>query len=376
MSTKKVLGLELKQKNRNRIYRYILEHDCVAKQEIVTALELSLPTVTQNLDDLLLEKLIMLNGTIGNTGGRRARGYSIAADARVSVGIDINQKHLAIVLLNLKGSVIKNAKWQVSFENSEDYFLMLSTYILGFLEELPCLPDQILGVGICVQGVISFDGNEILYGPVSKIENLKLYDYGHYIPYKTRLFHDADAAAYSELLSDKEIQNAVYLNLSTNLGSSLILNREIYKGEKGFGGKIEHMTFREDGPPCYCGKTGCAECYLSTSSLLEQSEDRNLQEFFNQLNLKSEKHIDLWDNYQNNLAMMINNLRMLFDCDVILGGYIAEYLEPYVHKLKELTYNRNCFPWKADYIRLCKSRMEPAATGAALKLIEEFIISA
>ena len=35
----------------------------------------------------------------------------------------------------------------------------------------------------------------------------------------------------------------------------------------------------------------------------------------------------VWDAYLDNVAVVVNNLRMMLDCDVILGGYVGRYMD-------------------------------------------------
>ena len=43
---------------------------------------------------------------------------------------------------------------------------------------------------------------------------------------------------------------------------------------------------------------------------------------------------DNWDRYLGYMASTINYVRALLDCDVILGGYVGAYLEPYLDEIR------------------------------------------
>lgn len=72
---KALTSAALKQTNRRRIYQYVYQSQKpVTKQEIAGALELSLPTVSNNLNSFLEEGLLAYSGTQASTGGgSRAR---------------------------------------------------------------------------------------------------------------------------------------------------------------------------------------------------------------------------------------------------------------------------------------------------------------
>ena len=65
--------IELRQINRNNIYRCIYESGGISRQEIALKTGLSIPTIIQNLSDLEGRNLITADGVFQSTGGRRAR---------------------------------------------------------------------------------------------------------------------------------------------------------------------------------------------------------------------------------------------------------------------------------------------------------------
>ena len=102
---KTTASMEIQRKNFTDIFQLLMQNDRLTKQNIVTALHLSLPTVTQNINALCQQGLAREAGTRGNTGGRRAMTYSFNDDARIAIGVDITRNHVAIVAVNLRGSV-------------------------------------------------------------------------------------------------------------------------------------------------------------------------------------------------------------------------------------------------------------------------------
>ena len=66
--------VELRKQNRNRVYRYLIgQWKPVTKQELAFQLSMSLPTLTQNLNELTEMGLIDRSITTDSTGGRRPR---------------------------------------------------------------------------------------------------------------------------------------------------------------------------------------------------------------------------------------------------------------------------------------------------------------
>ncbi len=55
--------------------------------------------------------------------------------------------------------------------------------------------------------------------------------------------------------------------LGTGMGFGLILDGRLYRGALGGAGEIGHTSVQYEGRLCECGRRGCAESYLSGSSL-------------------------------------------------------------------------------------------------------------
>jgi len=55
--------------------------------------------------------------------------------------------------------------------------------------------------------------------------------------------------------------------IGTGMGYGLILDGKLYRGAIGGAGEIGHTTIQYQGRACECGRRGCAEAYLSGSSL-------------------------------------------------------------------------------------------------------------
>jgi predicted NBD/HSP70 family sugar kinase len=99
----------------------------------------------------------------------------------------------------------------------------------------------------------------------------------------------------------------------------------------------------------------------------------NLAHFFERLQGGDKTLEAAWVQYLSYLAWTINNLITAFDCTVILGGYLGEYLEPYIDELRGRVADLTTFPGSEVFISPCVYKKEAAAVGAALMFIRPFI---
>ena len=81
---------ERRRQTRSNVYHFLYEtKEFCTRQSLAQALDLSLPTIYQNLSDLVEAGLVCYTGQSQSTGGRKASGLDIVPDARVAVGESI-----------------------------------------------------------------------------------------------------------------------------------------------------------------------------------------------------------------------------------------------------------------------------------------------
>ncbi|MDD3251141.1 MAG: ROK family transcriptional regulator [Lachnospiraceae bacterium] len=363
---------DIKKLNYSGVYHYIYQHDLAAKQAIANDLSMSLPTVTQHLNTLLEKGLIVQNGSLNSSIGRKATAYSIVADSKLTIGVEILKQRLTIVGVDLRGNTVNVKTRDIPYDNSDSYYQAVSKEILSFIHDLNVREDQVLGIGFGLQGLVSQDGEEIIYGKVLGCTGITIRVFKQYLDYPCRFVHDAECAAICELWDNPQLQDAMYLSLGYHMGGALIINGAVSNGRTGRTGTIEHMTLVPDGLDCYCGQKGCVECYCSALSLLTRHKD--LESFFQDLQAQKKTAQNHWRSYLEYLAITINNLHMTIDCDIILGGHVAPYLQStdldFLHRrIREIT----AFPEHDTFIFLGARKKHAVSIGAALPYIRTYL---
>ncbi len=360
----------VKGSSRNRIFNQIREAGSVSASQLSYELQLSRPTVKKSLDELLESGYIYESGFIGNTGGRRAGAYSVMADAKAAIGIDLTRNHITVIIADLNGNLVYEKRVHRGFVLEDAYMKYLGELVEEAIVAKQIPKDAVLGVGIVVPGLITEDHREIFYGKILDFTGLTVDKIGKYIPQTCRLYNDADAGGYAEISQREDMTDAFYISLSNNIGGSILIDHKVYKGEGPRSGEVGHMTIIPGGRECYCGQKGCFETYCNASLLADMFQG-NLEQFFERLAENDADCVRVWQDYLYYLSIAVNNVRMLFDCKVILGGYVGAHMEPYLDELKELAAARNTFESNADYLEVCRVKRDALALGGALPFIHE-----
>lgn len=370
----KITNLEIRQKNKSAIFRLFREGENLSRQDIVQALGLSLPTVTHNVEELIAEGLVTVTGSIGNTGGRRAKTYSLVRDARTAIGIDVKKNSVTVMALDLEGSVIGRVQKKTPYASTDAYYRGLGDMVRELVQTAGIREESILGVGIGVPGLVTPDGKTIFYGEILGFTGVTSEDFGRYIPYPTKLYNDANASSFAEFWAYPDTPDAFYIMLSNNVGGSVYIDGKPYIGNNVRSGEVGHMVIVPEGKQCYCGQRGCMDVYCS-ATVLASAAKGDLSRFFWRLKEGDPKLRAVWEEYLGHLAMTVVNLRMLFDCPIILGGYVGAYIEDYMDELRALLNGRNTFDPTADYLMPCRFKDNAIACGAALYDISGFLNS-
>lgn len=367
-------NIDRKRATRNSIYRYLYDSkEFCSRQTLANALGLSLPTVYQNLAELMELGLVCTTDEKLSTGGRKVEGLSIVSQARFALGVSISVNSFRISEVDLKMNELAYKKISLPRSNSlEDYVDLLKREIEQFLDEFKIDRERLLGVGIALPGVVSEDGSKLEYAPTLNLCNVSFDRFEKECPYPVHIENDANCGGGAEWFVRDSIKNVAYLSLEHGIGGAVFGNGAPYYGDNHRSGEFGHICVEPGGLRCSCGRQGCLEAYCSVGRI---STDIGVteEEFFQGLRNGSIEYIQRWENYLHHLAIGINNIRMVLDCDVVLGGFMSEYIEPYLPRLKEYLTALNPFGEDADYIKLSRCRKHTIPMGAALYYIIKFL---
>ncbi|MCI5700187.1 MAG: ROK family protein [Lachnospiraceae bacterium] len=335
-------------------------------------MKMSLPTVTQITKELIERGFIVENGELQSTGGRRAKALSAAINVKQAVGLDITKNHISFVLTNLTGEILNHVRIFLPYIHEAAYYCRVNEELECFLEESNADRKKILGVGISFPGIIDLGRQLITYSHILEVKMISFDSVSRFFNYPCCFLNDANAGAYAEGIRSDERERFFYLSLSNTVGGAIFDNNGLVQGKHFRCGEVGHMTVIPDGSKCYCGKNGCLDAYCR-AAILSDAAGGKLEKFFNLLEKKDRRAAEIWDAYTGYLAVALNNIHMILDCDIILGGYVGSYAEPYLADIWNKVSERNIFTEDRQFVNSCRYKVGAAALGAALEVIENFV---
>lgn len=374
MIMKNESGGDRKRATRNSIYHYLYNSkEFCSRQILANELGLSLPTVYQNLSELMELGLVCITDEKLSTGGRRVEGLSIVEDARFAIGVSISDDALRISAADLRLNELAYKK--VTMRHPENYIAYaqrLRTELDCFIDELEIDRGRLLGVGIAFPGIVSKDGMTLEYAPTLGLKNVSLKEFGSEIPYEIHIENDANCGGGTERFARDGKENIAYLSIEEGIGGAVFTNGMPYFGDNHRSGEFGHICVEPGGLRCSCGRQGCLEAYCS-SRRISTDIGITFEEFFDGIQNRNVDYCMKWESYLYHLASGINNIRMVLDCDVVLGGFMTEYLADSMPRLGEYLAALNSFERSADYLHLSRQRKHAIPMGATLYFITKFL---
>jgi glucokinase len=159
------------------------------------------------------------------------------------------------------------------------------------------------------------------------------------------LENDATAGAAGEHRwgAGAGVRNMVYLTISTGVGGGVVIDGSLYRGSRGNGGELGHVTVDWHGRPCRgCGRRGCLEAYVSGTSIAERAQEAGLdvssaEEVAAAARAGDRVAETVWGDTVEALGCGITSIVNLFEPElVVLGGGVTNSGEQLIGPVRAL----------------------------------------
>ena len=268
---KKATRKQTKKHNRRLVLKTIYDAGEISRASIARLTDLTRPTVSAIVSELMGEGLVQEVGRTPSSGGKPATLLSVIDDSRHLVGLDLANSQFRGAVVNLRGEIRQRVSIPVQDRDGEAALALVHQLLDELIESAD---SPILGVGIGAPGLMDAE-----HGVVRTAVNLDWQDlplgkilterYG--IP--VYIANDSQVAALGEFTFGQhdDIENLAVLKVGRGIGAGIIIDGELYYGDSYGAGEIGHFKVVEGGEPCRCGQFGCLETVSSTQAIVRQT---------------------------------------------------------------------------------------------------------
>lgn len=369
-----ITSSELKRQNISRVFHEIYEGRTVSKNTLTRNLNLSLPTVSGALEELIRQNLIIREGLFDSTGGRPAGIYRCNADSRIALGVEVLKDRTSIAALNLYGNVVDSDILEHQFSTDRRFYEKFGSFVNSFSDRCRRQFGEVLGAGISLPAIVDNESGRIVYSELLDTSDFTVEDLIRYINLPCFCRHDAESGAFAEIWHKNLSSDSLIIFLNNYLCNALVIDGKVHVSRNLSCGTVEHLVIHENGRKCYCSKHGCADAYCSALSLLERSGVDNIEDFFSAIEQREPKALAIWDEYLDDLALTIDNARMVIPCDIIISGLLLPFIKDQdIEALKSKIKEKSTFGQIDFSIRKGECDTDPVLTGSALSIISNYL---
>lgn len=254
--------------NRQIVLNYVRERGPISRAEIAHETALQRSTISLIVEELRVDGLIEeVSGE--STGGRPPILLSLRTADAVAIGVDVGITRTIVATSDLAGRVMQQEKFETHANAVETTKLIVERANKLIKKSR----GTIEGIGISLPGVVDPDGSR-LYVPQFNWRDLPL---AEQINAATRLpvtmDNDANAAAQAELWFGRpeirEVRDFILVLVEAGVGTGIVFDGQVYRGENGAAGEFGHMTIGQGAPvACAAGSRACWEAFASERAAL------------------------------------------------------------------------------------------------------------
>lgn len=365
----------IKENNENKIFEYVFNsnHNFVIN-EVAEKMNMSFPTVKRIITFFLEKNIIIEEDKVGSGVGRKAREYSFNDFFCHSVGVQISEEKIKMVLTNAKGIVIKkhSKTLQKSGLSITDALMEELEFFLSRLSK--SIFKSIIGIGISVPGIVNeekkfIEFNSKIKTDISIIEKIKKrFD----IPVLVENESNLSAIAEAFLSENSLLSNFTALTINDYVGISCFTREKNQNNFHFKAGRMHHMIVNPDGKRCSCGSRGCWGAYISDQALVEEfhgifKKIKKYESIFKDEYLETEEGKKILDEYIRYLAIGIKNLLFFSNPEkLIISGKICHQQKYIKERLLEEIYNEHIFYRGKETIIFSSFDENSSLIGAAI----------
>ncbi len=342
---------DLRRRNRRVVLQRLYVDGHMSRLDISQHSGLSAATVTNVVAELLAEGIVVEAGSEESEGGRPRTILAINPAYGYFVGVDVGETLVQIEIFDLTLRSLRTVTHPLTAADNRPASVVhhIVTGLDSVLADASIRPDDVIGVGVGVPGVVERAGDVRVHAPSwgwQAVPLMAMLD--EQIDLPIALDNGAKAMAQAELWfgAGRGVDDLAVLLVGTGIGAGIITQGALYRGATNGAGEWGHTTLALDGRLCRCGSHGCLEAYAGApgimASLREASprspligDDDDQEETIVALAAAAGRGdpiaVRVLEETTHYLGAGIANLINLFNPRrIVIGGWVGQHIGPYI----------------------------------------------
>ncbi|MFD9392762.1 ROK family protein [Streptomyces sp. NPDC060000] len=268
---------DLRRANRTAVLQRLYVDGPLSRFELGPATGLSSGSVSNVVGDLIADGLVEEAGSVDSDGGRPRILLEVVPASGHMIGVDVGETRVRIELFDLTLTELARVERPLEQLRYEVDGIVghIRDGVAEVLDVAGIGPEQLLGVGIGVPGIIEHTPEQgaVVHGQTigwDAVPLEALLREGSTLPETVPYFIDNGAKTLGQAEmwfgGGRGAHSAVVVLFGSGVGACLV-TPEV---EHGRAVEWGHLTVRVRGRRCRCGALGCLEAYAGAEALLER----------------------------------------------------------------------------------------------------------
>ena len=310
--------------NIKKVISTLIAGETLSRADIAKKFSLNKATISDIIDKLIKDNLIKEIGLGYSkpTGGRKPILLQINKQAGIIFSFEFQYNKYRFMATYLDGELITKTTTNTEI-NRNNVIKIVQNTVQDFLANPKYNGYRVFGIGIAVHGIV--ESNKVVFAPYYDIYETDIADeVEKLLEIPVIIENEANLCAIFESTVNSLYRNLIAINISSGIGSGIVLDYHLYKGILGDAGEAGHTTLYPNGRKCRCGKSGCFEQYCSKQALLKEYSSLkginspSLQELKQDYIAKDTEVMALIEAYKNNLIVGLGNIVTLFSPEILI----------------------------------------------------------
>ena len=262
---------QTRRTNVRLVLRTVYELGPLSRADVARATGLTRTTVSDLVEALIADGLVVEAGTGPSTGGKAPILLRVPADARQLVGVDVDRDRLRGAVVNLHGEICSRASRELHGRDGEAALRELESLVVA----LTAAADRpLVGIGIGTPGLIDQPAGRVRWAVGLAWHDIPVGErLATLTGLPTMVVNDSQASAMAEwAFGHHDTSSAmVVVKVGIGIGAGIVIGGQVYAGDDSGAGEIGHTRVTDEEFSCRCGGSGCLETVASLRAVLERA---------------------------------------------------------------------------------------------------------
>ncbi|PBC59845.1 sugar kinase [Streptomyces sp. Tue6028] len=268
---------DLRRGNRTAVLQRLYFDGPMSRYELGPVTGLSSGSISNVVAELVADGLVEEAGSVDSDGGRPRTLLRVAPGSGHMIGVDVGETRVRVELFDLTLTELARTERPLERQGYDVEVIVghIRDGIAEVLAATDIAPEQLLGVGIGVPGIVARtpDRGAVVHGQTIGWDAVPLESLLRAtceLPDTVPYFADNGARTLGQAEmwfgAGRGARNAVVVLFGSGVGACLA-TEEVDNGRSVEWG---HLTVRVRGRRCRCGALGCLEAYAGAEALLDR----------------------------------------------------------------------------------------------------------